>query len=78
MMENLLNKNVTFFCLNYIYYGQVIAINKKTIELKNAHIVYETGCFSENKFKDAQQLNAEIFYLTKSNVESFFIGNKNL
>ena len=66
----LLGKTITLFCVNYIYAGKLIGVNKTCIKLENAHLVYETGNFSEAKFKDAQKLNKE-FYVQIDAIESF-------
>ena len=52
--ESLMGEQVTIFCLNYIYHGTLIGVNDENVLLKNPKIVYETGKFSENGFKDAQ------------------------
>jgi hypothetical protein len=67
----LLGKRVTFFCLNYIYVGELIGVNDSCVLVKNPAIVYETGSFTESKYKDEQSLNVEEFYLMKSTIESF-------
>jgi len=66
----LLGKTVTLFCVNYIYAGKLIGVNKSCIKLQNAHIVYETGDFSAYSFKDAQRLGKE-FYVNTQAIESF-------
>lgn len=70
-MIKLMGKKVTFFCLNYIYTGELIGVNETCILLKNPAIVYETGSFSDSKFKDEQSLCVEEFYLQKGCIESF-------
>lgn len=67
----MLGKRVTFFCLNYIYVGELIGVNDSCVLLKNPAIVYETGAFTESKYKDEQSLNVEEFYLMKATIESF-------
>lgn len=66
----MLGKTVTFFCMNYIYAGKLIGVNKTCVKLENAHIIYETGAFTDKKFKDAQKLN-DVFYLNIETIESF-------
>jgi hypothetical protein len=67
----LIGKRVTFFCLNYIYSGDLIGVNESCVLLENASIVYETGAFTESKFKDEQELGCREFYLQKNTIESF-------
>jgi hypothetical protein len=66
----LIGKTVTFFCANYIYAGKLVGVNQSCVKLENAHLVFETGSFSDSKFKDAQKLNKE-FYLQIAAIESF-------
>ena len=67
----LLGKRVTFFCLNYIYVGELTGVNETCVEIKNPAIVYETGVFTEKKYKDEQSLNVDIFYIASNCIESF-------
>jgi len=67
----LIGECVTLFCLNYIYAGELVGVNDTFVKLNNAHIVYETGSFSDKRFKDAQKLNEGIFYIQTSSIESF-------
>lgn len=68
--EALIGQKVTFFCLNYIYHGELIGFNTTDLLLKNAYIVYETGAFNNKGFKDAQELGPE-WRLRTSTIESY-------
>jgi hypothetical protein len=70
-LESLLGKEVTFFCVNYIYAGKLVGVNSTCVKLENPKIVYETGAFSEKEWKDAQALPKQYFYIQLSAVESF-------
>lgn len=74
-LEALLGKHVLIFCLNYIYTGKLTGVNKECILLENPAIVYETGAFTDKKFKDAQNLPSQ-HYIMKSAIESFGESNK--
>ena len=69
---SLLDKNVTFFCANYIYTGKLVGINDTCAKLESPKIVYETGSFSEKNWKDAQALPNEL-YIQLGLIESFGI-----
>lgn len=73
-LEALLGEKVTFFCLNYIYHGKLIGVNITDVLLQDAYIVYETGAFSDNGFKDAQ-LVAKEFRLRTATIESYGVLN---
>jgi hypothetical protein len=67
----LMGQTVTLFCLNYIYAGTLVGVNDTFVKLENAHVVYETGSFHDKKFKDAQKLTNNEWYVITSSIESF-------
>jgi hypothetical protein len=69
-LESFLGKTVTLFCGVYIYTGKCVGVNDTCIKLENAAIVYETGSFSEAKWKDAQKLPGN-WYVARQAIESF-------
>ena len=70
--EELLGKRVTFFGAVYIYTGDLVAVDKTWAKLENAAIVYETGAFTDEEWKDAQALPHPVF-IRLSSVESVMI-----
>jgi hypothetical protein len=68
---SLLGKKVTFFCINYIYTGEIIGVQEDCVLIKNPSIVYETGAFTEKTYKDIQSLCVDQFYIAKNSIESF-------
>ena len=69
-LVSLLNQNVEIRCNVYIYCGQLVGVNDTCVKLDNAHIVYETGPFTDKKWKDAQPL-PNTLYVMLSAVEAF-------
>lgn len=69
-LEKLLGERVTLFCLNYIYTGTLQGVNASCVLLKDPAIVYETGPFSDPKWKDAQPLPSDL-YVMLACIESF-------
>jgi len=59
--EELLGETITIICLTYIYTGKLIGINGDCILLEDPSIVYETGPFSTNEWKDSQALPNNLF-----------------
>lgn len=66
----LLGQVITCFGAIYIYTGKLVGVNKTCIKLENPSIVYETGPFSDKKWKDAQALPNEI-YIQTAMIEAF-------
>ncbi len=72
-LEELLGKKVLLFCMNYFYAGVLVGVNEKTVLLQNGGIVYETGAFSDSKFKDFQEVGKPLrVYIDK--IESYCEG----
>lgn len=71
-LVSLLGEKVTLFCLGYIYAGELEGVNTTFVKLKNAAVVYETGAFTDSKFKDAQKL-PNSWYVQIAAIESFGI-----
>lgn len=69
-LVGLMGEQVTLFCLNYIYTGKLVGVNDEFIKLEKASVVYETGPFSDSKFKDSQALPHD-WYIQLSSVESY-------
>lgn len=69
--EALLGKNVEIFCGVYIYAGKLVGVNDTCVKLANPHLVYETGAFTDKKYKDAQHMNREAHYVATTLIESF-------
>lgn len=66
----LMGQRVTLFCLNYIYTGKLVGVNTTCVLLSDAHIVYETGPFTDRAWQDAQKLPNDL-YVMASAIESF-------
>lgn len=69
-LEKLLGERVTLFCANYIYAGILSGVNENCVLLTDSAIVYETGPFSDKKWKDAQSL-PDAWYVQVDAIESF-------
>jgi len=71
-LVKLMGERVTLFGLNYIYTGKLVGVNDTCVLLEDAAIVYETGGFTDAKWKDAQALPQPV-YVMLSAVESFTV-----
>jgi hypothetical protein len=71
-LVELFGKRVTFFGVVYIYTGVLVAIDKSFAKLENAAIVYETGAFTDPKWKDAQPLPHPV-YVKLGSIESVMV-----
>lgn len=66
----LMGKTVTLFCGVYIYTGKLVGVNDTCVKLEDAGIVYQTGSFTDKKWKDCQSLPND-WYVTTQSIESF-------
>ncbi len=71
-LESLMGQRVTFWCFNYIYTGKLVGVNDVQVMLSDAAVVYETGPFSEEEWKDAQKLPKDV-YIRLNAVESYMV-----
>jgi len=69
-LEALLGARVLLMCANYFYWGDLTGVNSDCVLLDDAHIVYETGPWTEKTFKDAQRIG-DGHYVMKGFIESF-------
>lgn len=69
-LEKFLGMRITLFCDTYIYTGHLKGVNDVCVLLEDPKIVFETGPFTENKWKDAQALPHE-WYVMINKIESF-------
>jgi hypothetical protein len=69
-LVGLLGQEVTLFCANYIYAGKLVGVNDTFVKLEKPEIVYETGAFTETKWKDAQPLPND-WHVQLASIESF-------
>ncbi len=69
--EALIGEVVTIFGAIYIYTGKLVGIDATCIKLENPSIVYETGSFTDKKWKDAQALPSKFLYIQVGMIESF-------
>ena len=72
-MIALLGEQVILFCMNYFYAGKLIGVNDETVLLEDGGIVYETGSFSDAKWKDMQNIPGPL-YIRVSSIEAFAKG----
>jgi len=70
-LVGLLGKKVTLFCAIYIYTGTLVGVNDSFVKLEDPSIVYETGPFTDKKWKDAQPLPEKEWYVQTGMIESF-------
>lgn len=71
-LELFLGERITLMCQMYFYTGRLIEVHNDFVKLEDAHIVYETGSFDNDKWEDAQKLPNN-WNVMKSCIESFGI-----
>ena len=70
--EYLLTKEIVVITTGYIYTGICIGVNGQFLELENPSIIYETGPWTDQKWKDAQRLPTDVIRLERSQWEAPF------
>jgi hypothetical protein len=69
-LTKLLGERITLFCMNYIYTGTLTGVDALCALLTDPAIVYETGAFTNPKWKDAQALPHDLYVMLWA-IESF-------
>ncbi len=72
-LTGLLGNKVLLLCMNYFYTGILEGVNETCVLLKDPSIVYETGPWTSDTYKDAQKLPNDL-YVQKSAIESFCLS----
>lgn len=70
-LESLIGQKITLFCANYFYSGLLVGVGKNDVKLEDPSIVYETGAFTDNKYKDEQKLGVQFWYVKRAAIESY-------
>lgn len=71
-LVSLLGEKVILFCMNYFYAGTLAGVNTDCVLLEDAGIVYETGPFSDSKWKDFQRIGS--VYVRIQSIEAYAKG----
>jgi len=72
-LMKLLGEEVLLICSNYFYAGILVGVNEHDVLLEKASLVYETGKWTDKKWKDAQDLGHPLYVRTAS-IESYMKG----
>jgi hypothetical protein len=70
LAAKMIGQYVTFYCVNFIYYGLVVAVSDRVITLDKAHCVYNTGSHSDPYFGDSRPFPGQ-WHIPWSAIESF-------
>lgn len=71
-LVSLLGQRVTFYCINYIYCGDLVGVNDTFVKLSNAEIVYDTGSVSKKGWELSEKLPSDLYIKTAA-IESYMI-----
>ena len=70
----LLGKRVLLMSAGYFYEGELDGVNEQCVKIKNPHIVYSTGDWSDSEYSDIQKMHIEEWYVSIGLIESFGIS----
>lgn len=70
-LVSLLGEKITIFTSGYFYTGTLVGVNDTCVKISEPEIVYETGSFTDKKYKDSQSLNVRFWYVAVDAIESF-------
>jgi len=73
-LEAFIGQPILLLCQNYFYHGILYGVCEDFLLLKDPSIVYETGEWSDKKYKDSQRLPATFWRVMRASVESYGVG----
>lgn len=73
-LEAYMGQPILLLCQNYFYHGTLYGVFEDFVLLSDAAIVYETGEWSDKKYKDAQKLPAKFWRVMRAAIESYGMG----
>lgn len=73
-MEKLLGEYVQVWCVNYIYAGRLVGVNKEDCVLADPQIVYETGRLTDKQFKMAEPCGVSELFIRTAAIESYALA----
>jgi hypothetical protein len=73
-LDTLMGEQVLLLCGNYFYVGKLVGVNKTCVALQDCSIVYETGGWSDAKWKDSQSMGPGETYVRIQWIEAFRKG----
>jgi hypothetical protein len=71
--EKLFGETVTLFCLNYFYNGKLIGVNDTCVLIESPKLIYETGKWTDDNWKNAQNMGIQELYVQKQAIEAFAV-----
>ena len=72
--EALMGKRVLLMSAGYFYEGELVGVNDKFVKLLDAHVVYETGKWSDKNYTDRQKMHQEDWYVQVGMIESYGVS----
>lgn len=70
-LNKFLNKRILILSAGYFYEGILVGIDDACVKINDAHIVYETGKWSDVNYRDRQKLHTDSWYVQVGLIESF-------
>lgn len=71
--EKLMGETVTLLCMNYFYNGKLVGVNETCVLLSEPKLIYETGKWTDEQWRDAQEMGIDELYVHRSAIESFAV-----
>jgi hypothetical protein len=70
-LPHLLNSRVLLMCAGYFYEGRLTMVSESFVHLSDASIVYSTGSWDDENYRDIQKLHDSEWYVQRESIESF-------
>lgn len=75
-LQSYVGKIVVLYCSRYIYTGTLVSIDKFSVALKGACIVFDTGEHTDKAWALVEPCIDTIWNVSLASIESFGLSNK--
>lgn len=73
-LMSLMGQRILLLSAGYFYEGLLVGVNHTCVKLKEPHIVYNTGTWSDSSYEDIQSISQEFLYVQVGLIESFMLS----
>ena len=75
-LESYMGQTVVLYCSRYIYTGTLVSIDKFSLTLESARIVFDTGEHKATQWALVEPCVDPIWNVSLASIESFGLSNK--
>jgi len=75
VLVSLLGEKVFFLCSNWHYYGRLVGVDDRYVQIASPLVVYEVGEWINKEWDYAESLPTKHLFIMIHSIESFLVVN---